>query len=158
MAGVKETTIQSGISSALVATTKFATGSVTINDWDILDSSAQVYAPFAIIENSDVFDAQQTTVTDTTQWNVPVTLIGRVDAQKWKASLDAFRDLRQAVIDLFNTGSYRSVGSLSGIDVQSIHNGGDIGFIYPTYASPDIVAESTPSFVSQQIIIECVEF
>ena len=152
---MSETTIQTGIQTAIRAMSEFDNADVVINDWSILDQSSSA-APYVIIENADEFTSKQDTVTPDNTWQIQVTLIERFD--NWKSSLDNLRTRRQAIIDKINTDTIRSAGGLANVTIDEVRAGGPIGYIYNRYLTDEQMAEALPAFLSQLIILSAEEF
>ncbi len=152
---MSEQTIQEDIQDTIQAMSQFSSTDVVINDWSILDGEV-VAAPYIIIENSDQVVSRQDVKTANTRWDIPITLI--VQFVDWTASLNEFRNRRQALINQFNgTDDYRSAGT-SATTANVIRSDGPIDYIYDVYGDPEIVQEAEPVFISQRILFEFEEF
>lgn len=147
-----EKQIQEAVQTALLSMSEFDAGDVTINDFDVMDKAAD-NAPYAIIMNSENFDSRQDTKTVTGTWNVQIRLVVKLAELTWKTALDNFRDARQAIVDKI-AGSVRSGNTLPGLDIKRVYAGGGLNFIYDGYVDAETLANATPAFVSQDLILE----
>lgn len=149
---MSESSVQSGLQTILQATTQLADASVTINDWRVLDG-AFTASPWAVIQNADEFSAPQEINTPKT-WHEQVTLMQAfVD---WPTAMNAFRDLRQAVLDQIDSGNGRSIGGTAGMHVKDIRAGSPIR---PFYAIDTVDPnEAEPIGLEQVLIFVCEEF
>lgn len=149
---MSESSIQTAIQTILRATSQLADASVVINDWSILDD-AFTGSPWAVIQNADDFDAPQEINTNVT-WSERVTLMQAFT--DWSTALNAFRDLRQAVIDQVNSTTGRSLGGMSGMQVRTIRAGSPVRPFYAyEVADPN---EAEPIGLEQDLIFVCEEF
>lgn len=149
---MSEQTIQTAIQTTLGALANFQPGAVVINDWRRLDGSLQL-SPYAIIETADQFNSRQDSVTPVTQWVIPVTILVRFT--DWPESYNALRDLRQAIIDGFNTvGDDRSPGA-GAVLASVIRSDGPVGEWYDNYNGQPGPA---PIFITQRLVLEVEEF
>lgn len=153
---MNETAVQAAIAVTLRAMSDFSDDDVTINDWKILDQSS-ASAPYAIIENAVNINTEKETSDSQNSYDVPVNLF--VAFTEWKATLDAFRNLREAVFAAFiATGTAMSANGLEGTTIRNIRTGGEIGFYFDRGLSAELQSVSMPAFVSQQILFRVEEF
>jgi len=120
-----ELQIQNGMKASILGITKyFDAGTAVINEDTFLDES--IYRmPAVNILNSDEFISRQDTTTATGSYSTIVLLY--IEFTDWKTSQNQFRDVRQAIIDEFNTvGTARSAGGLDGVTINQISSGGPI--------------------------------
>jgi hypothetical protein len=147
---MSETTVQAALQTALQGMSEFDNADVTVNDWGILDGPVS-NAPYAIIESSDTFNVQWSmSAVMESSWQIPFTLI--VAFTDWDTSLNNFRVIRQAVIDMLDGSTDTTLGGA----VRRVRSDGPIGQIY----SVEVVdpAYATPAFLSQRIIVEMIEY
>jgi len=148
-----EKAAQEGLQTLIQAMPEFLNASVTINDWSVLDGSAQA-SPFVIIENSDDFDARQQTVSPETDWYIPCWLV--VTFTDWKPTLDILRDMRQALIGMLNTDANRALSIPEGMIMNRIRSAIPITPMYDPYQeNPE---ESLPLFLYQRFVFEITFF
>jgi len=153
---MSEKAIQEGIQDTLQAMSEFATADIVINDWNILDQTI-ANAPYVRIENSDAFTSRQDATSSEEVWEIPVTII--VAFTEWTTSLDSLRDLRQAIIDEFNTvGGNRSAGGTAATTADIIRSGGPLLQVFDPYNEPEHNQESLPIFLAMPLIFEFREF
>jgi hypothetical protein len=152
---VSESSIRSGIATAIKAMTEFADTDVVINDWSVLDKPA-INAPYVIIETSDNFDSRQDTMTPNTTWQIPIILVEKFT--KWSTTLTNLSTRRQAIIDKINSGTVRSAGGLDGVTIDRVYNDGDIIEFYRKFQDPEKSQNALPVFLMQRIILEAEEY
>lgn len=151
---MSEELIEEGIQAILQAMTDFASGDVTINDWDILDGSRSA-APYVVIQTADDFASRQDASSQVEVWGIKIHLF--TEFQGWDALTD-FRDTRQAIIDEFNAaGTNRAAGQSGLTDTRELRNEGPIDYAYKKYEDEDEEEVSDPDFVHQVIIFETFE-
>lgn len=150
---MSEATIQTGVQTILQGVTGFASASIVINDWSILDKSNSG-SPYVLIETADNFVSRRDTMTNNNRWDIPLFLIERFIG--WEDTLNNLATHRQAIIDEFNeVGSNRSPGG-GAITADVIRNEGRIVPLYDAYAVNK--NEAIPIFLAQRIILEIEEF
>lgn len=151
-----EKQIQEGLQVILRSMEVFDDPCVVINDWRLLDQSNQD-APYAIIVTADTFDSRQDTRTATNNYDVPIVIAVRFS--EWSTSLNELRDVRQAILDTFNTtGTSRAAGLSEGITIDRIYSASPITPYYDKFLSSEQQAVSDPVFVTQEIILEVRQF
>jgi hypothetical protein len=151
---MSESTIRSGLATAIKAMTEFEDADVVINDWSILDKPA-IKAPYVIIETADTFDSRQDTMTPQTTWSIPIVLVEKFT--KWSTTLGNLSTRRQAIIDKINSGTVRSAG-LDGVTIDRVYNDGDIIEFYRKFQDPEKSQNALPVFLMQRIILEAEEY
>lgn len=150
---MSEQTVQEGIRDTLISMDEFNSNAAVIEDWSVLDGPIS-NAPYGIIEVSDELTARQDASSEETIWSIPLTLLVEFDGME--SSRLALRDLRQAVIDKFNTvGTARSAGGLAATDIREIRTAGPIGYRYLTYN--EYQNDELPTYTQQQLILEVRE-
>jgi hypothetical protein len=154
---INEAALQTAMQTAIQTISAFASASVVINDWSVLDGSIQ-NAPYVIITTADEFHSVQDVKSpnSTDRLRMPITLVEAfID---WPTTLGNLRDRRQAIIDEINSGSVRSAGGLSGLSLDDIRNA---GLIVPYHApgnDPKNNPEAEPQFLMQTILLTYSEF
>ena len=149
---MSETTVITKIATALKTLNDFADADVVFNDASILDDSA-ANAPYVIIYTSDGFLSEQSVMTEENSWDIPILLV--IEFEDWETSMNAFRALRQTVLDLFNENSSVDNRSGDGLHIPIIRSDSPIEGIYD---AQDFSDQSVPDFLSQRIIFESKEY
>ena len=122
-----EAQLQIGLQTQLRAVTGFTAADVVINDYSLLDESTD-RTPIAIISNADAFDALQASG-NRSSGTIPLPVTIGVRFYDWQESLNAFRDIRQAIITYFeDTNGSRALG-LEAVSVDSITAGGNVDYL-----------------------------
>lgn len=152
---MSEATIQAGIKTALQAMDEFSDADIVINDWTIFDQYVG-RAPYVIIGTSDDFESRQDTQTPNTNWNITLTLVEAFT--EWKKSIDDLQIRRQAIIDKINSTNIRSAGGLEAVNIDEIRNASPILPRYDPYIPDEQLAEATPQFIYQDLVLVCEEF
>lgn len=150
-----EATIQGIIQTIIQGIAGFATASVTINDWSVLDGPVE-NAPYAIIQTADEFASVKEGFTPNNYWEIRVILYAGFE--NWDTGFNNFRDARQALLDKFNAqDSSRSLG-LAGTNIREIKSDGPIQPYYSMYLEFQEMMESDPIFLFQTIVLSLEEF
>jgi hypothetical protein len=153
---MSEQTIQESMQDTIQDIAAFSRDMVVINDWTVLDESAE-HGPRFIIENADEVTSRRDVTTPGERWHIPGTLIEPFE--DWSTTLNNFRDRRQSIMDAFNAvGTARSASGATGTNVEVIRNQDPIGYVFETYTDPDQEPEALPIFIQQRLIFEVVLF
>ncbi len=155
---VEEKIIQEAFRRMLLTLDRMDGRPVVINDWDITNRITQDDRFSMIIETADEFISRQDTLVAVNNFTVKLTLL--VLYLEDKQAYDDLRDIRQDVLDLFNSPSERarSAGGLDGIDIPQIDAGTPVLPIYEQYMTPEEMATAIPSIIYQTLLIHCEEF
>lgn len=148
---MSEASVQAKLQAAFLTLDEYQPGDVVIDDFSVRDQSI-FRSPYIIIETADEFNAVQDTLTPTTEWRIPVTLIVRFT--DWIESLENFRTYRQNIIDLMNSDGNRSG---DGLNINRITPAAPITQYYPTYRE-EIGGDEDPVFIEQIMLFYCEEF
>lgn len=152
---MSEKSVQEALQDLLQSMPEFADADVVINDWRVFDQYVGD-APYAIIANANDFRARQDTKTANTKWFVPVALV--MNFVEWDTTMNALRDLRQAVVDLMNTSDSRSADGQNGVTIDLVRSDTPITPWYPPYTRAEDMADAVPQFIFQRIILEVEEW
>jgi len=153
---LSELVIQQAAQDTLQDIEAFKNASIVINDWTILDGSAQ-NAPYVVIQSADEFRSRQDTTTPETNWNIILNVF--VKFESYTKTYREFGLLRQAIVDEFNlVGGNRSAGSTSAVTADVIRNGSAILDIPDKNMTAQEQIGADPLFLAQQIILEVREF
>ncbi len=124
----EEIDLQKGLQTQIQSLDEFNNEYVVINDGDLFDAPIGI-SPIFVINNSDDFDALQASGNRSNgKITIPGTLAIRIGSgkEKWKKTLDEFRDVRQVIINHFdNVTGARSLG-LEAVMVVSLSPGSRI--------------------------------
>lgn len=146
-----EEDVQGWIQDKLAAITgTFVSGTVLVNDWSLRDMASEL-GPRVIIANADDFGIDMTSIERFWRCVVPIVLL--VPFRDWNETSVSFRDARQAILDSFMID--RKVGD-EGAWAEFVVNGGVITEVYDPYTPAEMIHESLPIFVSQQINVGVV--
>jgi hypothetical protein len=148
---MSELLVAEAIQDVLQGMSEFDDADVTISDWKVLDGSSMA-APFAIIKIAGDFGRMWRTKSAETTYNIPVEIY--VKFTEWSTTLLAFRALRQAILDIFDTAP----GVVAGFRVNSIRSGSGIGEVYEKYIDPALQGEAIPQMLMQVLMFNCEEF
>lgn len=149
---VTELQLQEGVQQVLRDMDVLAPQSIVINDWSVLDNSLAM-SPYVIIENSDTFASVQDTVSPVTTYVLRLWLLVALANTDWKTASDSFRDIRQMIVDMFNSGG-RALGGIDSINVRRVVELTPIGQLYPPDIDPELVPQATPDYIAQYIGLE----
>jgi hypothetical protein len=151
---VTEKQLQEGAQSVLQAISDFAPESIVINDWDVLNRPLAM-SPFVIIENSDDFVSTQDVPSEETTYTLRFWLLVALANSNWKDASDAFRDIRQVVVDAFNEGGRSlNITSTNGINARRLVGITPIGQLYAPDIDPELTPSATPDYIAQYLGLE----
>lgn len=152
---LKEETIQAHIRDKIRTIDEIVTGSVEINDPDVLQQSFE-FGPFVIVMNADGVDSTIRKQTETRFETMVHLYVPFVD---WRQSLNEFRDWRTLIFDKFNEseGANRTIingdGTLNtDATITEIRTVSEVGFDYGRYIPPAEVPDELPLFVWQAFL------
>lgn len=139
-------------------TTHFAADDVVINDWSILDQSADK-APYFRLETSEEWASNHAMgTTEHATYTIVGYQIHRLANRDWDTVLNEVITIRRAILDAFNTPGTGWAGGLDGVIVRRIRANGTRQDIYEPYISESQIAESTPQFISYPWAFEVETF
>lgn len=123
---MSELTARQSIQTTVQAQDSFESGTVTINDWSVLDSPGALdNGNYLIILASQRFSATYPRPTPETVWHIEAVLFRAWD-KDWQTTLEAFAAARQDIVDAFTDGSARVPDTDHYYDVREIREGGEI--------------------------------
>jgi hypothetical protein len=152
-----DTTIISGLITLFTSLESFGAQDVVVDDYSILDGTSH-RSPFLLIETPSDFTATQATKIPTTIWDIPVTLFVRFT--DWQESMEMFRQYRNELISLMNTGTgERAAGLTTGsITIDTIKGEGNIEGFYDVYLDEEQVKSALPIYLQQTIVFTAEEY
>lgn len=149
---MSEKSVMEALETDLEELANFAVGDVVINDYGVFDQWVGL-SPYLILSTSDTFSSRMDTSVAQTRWSLGLTLV--VQFVDWATTLTAFRDHRQDILDLLNSGDKRVAGQAS-VDIGEIRSASPILPWHGQYVEDR--SQAHPIFLFQDWELDVEEF
>ena len=145
-----EITIIEALADDVRASSKFDSDDVTIGDWGVLDGS-NLAAPYVVFRPADDFRILYRVKTPEQSWSILLDLFEAfIDFDE---SMVEFIDSRRALIAAVAAGT-----GTTGLSLREIRANTNVDPVYPMNNDPEFIANAIPTFLTQEIVIECEVF
>ena len=137
----------------------FLSASVVIDDWSYRDTEI-INEPFCRIDSPVLLGAVDSIDGITNQWLARATVAKPFE--DWNITRPLVRKLRTAVLDIFNSSNYRSLGNPSSTVAYTVTNIRDefpdvFLYVYDRYMEPEELIEAVPTMIELPILFEIEE-
>lgn len=152
---MSEATIQAAIKATLQSMSQFADEDVTINNWSVRDGTYTA-GPWANIVTADDIRSRQDVVVPENQYDIVVELV--YPFVDWETTLNAYRDLRQAMLTAFNTATGERSPGATNADLVEIRNTSPLVWVANPNLSGEQQANADPIALLQTFVFETREY